>query len=158
MIQVRNAIEADRLDLFKLAVLMHRETDFAGLNFDARKAVDRIGDWIVGPDKLMAVAVDGDEVVGMLAATRGKPWFSNDLMLSEDLFFVRESHRGGRTAYRLMQHFMGWASLARVTHVRAGIATGEPGKGAARLYEHFGFRCVGGSYSLFPDYSMEKAR
>lgn len=147
---VRDAVLDDRLGLFKLAAAMHHETDFRSLTFDPQKALDRIASWIIAPDALMAVAEQNGEVVGMLAATSSCPWFTSDTIASEDLFFVRKDKRGSRTAFRLMQHFIAWAADKGAAHLRAGIATGEPGANAERLYEHFGFHRVGGSFSLFP--------
>lgn len=154
---VRDATEEDRFGLFKLAAAMHAETDFKVLRFNPHKAIDGLGAWIHSPDGLMAIAVQGSEVVGMLAATKRAPWFTNDLMASEDLFFVRQDKRGGRTAFRLFQHFMAWATVHGAAHVRAGIATGDAGTNAGRLYEHFGFHKVGGSYSLFIGADKEQA-
>lgn len=149
--QIRPAIEADRLALFKLAAAMHSETDFAGLQFDPAMALDGLGRWVHSSEGLMLVAADAGEVFGMLAATLRRPWFSPEIVVSEDLFFVRQDKRGGRCAYLLMRAFVQAAQAAGARHLRAGIATGDAGQPADRLYRHFGMRLVGGSYSLYFD-------
>lgn len=148
MTSIRKATEQDRLGLFKLAVAMHAETDFACLAFDPHKALDNLGNWIHHPDCLMLVAVDGDEVIGMLAAQARQAWFTSDWVASEDLFYVRADRRGGRTAYRLLGEYINWCAARGIRYGRAGISTGEPGKNAGRLYEHFGMRCTGACYSF----------
>lgn len=145
---IREAIEGDRLGLFKLAVEMHAETDFAAVEFDPEKALRELGAWIHHPDGLMLVADDSGDVVGMLAAQAKRPWFSSQEVASEDLFFVRKDRRGGRVAYRLLEAYVQWCAERGITYGRAGISTGEPGKNAGRLYEHFGMRCTGACYSF----------
>ena len=147
---VRHATEEDRFGLFRLAVDMHAETDFAGLAFDPERALNGLGGWIHGDGGLMLVAESGGEIVGMLAAAKKVPWFTSDVIASEDLFFVRKDFRGSPCAFRLMKAFLAWAEDRGAVHVRAGIATGDPGSNADRLYLHFGFHKVGGCYSLFP--------
>ncbi len=144
-LRVRRAVEDDRLGLFKLAVAMHRETSFRSYQFNPEKAVHGLGAWIHGG--LMAVAEKDGQVVGMLAARKQSPWFSEDRDVSEDLFYVAPEHRGGRAAYMLMREFMAWAAENAPCHVRAGVATGT-GPAAERLYQHFGMTHQGGNYAI----------
>lgn len=145
---VRKATEEDRFGLLKLSAAMHGETDFSCLEFDPRKCIENLGNWIHHPDGLMLVAHDGAEVVGMLAATAKQPWFSNQWVASEDLFYVRPDRRGGRLAFRLLAGYLEWVDSRGIHYGRAGISTGEPGKNAGRLYEHFGMRATGACYSF----------
>ena len=149
--QIRQAVESDRLALFKLAAVMHSETDFKGLQFDPAKALDGLGKWVHSPEGVMLVSDDAGDVCGMLAATIRAPWFSPDTVVSEDLFYVRADKRGGRCAFKLFRALVDLAKATGARHLRAGIATGDPGKPADRLYRHFGMQLVGGSYSLYFD-------
>ena len=153
MTHIRAATEDDRLGLFKLAVDMHAESDFSGFTLDPLKALDGLGAWIHSDKAVMLVAVDGADVVGMLAGQFIEPWFTQELMASEDLFFVRKDKRGGSLAYRLFKEFVAFSKARGATQIRAGISTGKAGYGAGRLYEKFGLQCVGGSYSLFTNKS-----
>lgn len=148
MLKVRNATENDRLGIFKLAVAMHRETDFGNFSFDPEKAINSIGLWLHGGLMLVVVdqAEDSEEVVGMMAASKKDPWFSQDVLVSEDFFYVREDKRGSRAAFLLMKGFIDWANEVGAHHLRAGVATGT-GPAAERLYEHFGMHYVGGNFS-----------
>jgi GNAT superfamily N-acetyltransferase len=153
MTEIRPATESDRFPLFKLAVAMHEETDFKSLDFDPQRALHNLGAWMHDDRNLMLVAERDGEIVGMMAANTNMPWFSSDLIASEDLLFVREDCRGSPIGYRLMRAFMGWARTMKVKHIRAGFSTGKPGKSAGRLYEVMGFHKVGDSYSLFPNFT-----
>lgn len=145
---VRNAIEADRLPLFKLAVAMHGETDFRHLRFNPEKALQSLHALIHDPMRLLLVAEHEGEVVGMLAACRLDLSFSDDPVAAEELFYVAPEHRGGMAAFKLIHTFVGWADLQGMKQVRAGVATGI-GRAAERLYQHFGLRYVGGNFSKF---------
>jgi GNAT superfamily N-acetyltransferase len=144
---VRFATENDRFGLFKLAALMHRETDFRHFDFDPKTALDGLGDWIHGqPNRFMLVAEHDFAVVGMLGVAIRKTWFGADTFASEELFYVHPGHRGSRAAYYLMRAFVEQAKERGADHLRAGVAT-STGKAAERLYERFGMFYVGGNFS-----------
>lgn len=148
---VRLAIESDRMAIFKLAVFMHQETDFANYQFNPEKAVNYIGAWIHGaPDHYLIVAERAGQVIGMLFLSVKAPWFSDDLMASEDVFYVHPDHRGSRAAYLMMREFCRLAHSGGARHLRAGVATGS-GPAAERLYQHFGMHYVGGNFSAHID-------
>lgn len=143
MLKVRRAIEADRLPVFKMCVLMHRETDFRNFELDPEKLLNGVGNWI--HTQALFVVEDGDNVVGMLAATIRETWFGPEPFASEELFYVIPEYRGTRAAFLLMKAYMSWAEEQGVKHIRAGVATGGA-PGAERLYEHFGMQRMGGNY------------
>jgi len=144
---VRLAVEADRLPIFKLSVHMHQETDFSSYHFDPQKAINNIGAWIHGGDeRFLLVAEKDGVVVGMLFAALKRPWFGDDLLASEEVFYVQPEHRGSRAAYILMREFCSIAKARGARHLRAGVATGS-GPAAERLYQHFGMHYVGGNFS-----------
>lgn len=144
---VRLAHEGDRLDLFKLAVLMHSETDFRHYHFNPRKALDGLGEWICrDAGRFMLVAEHDEVVIGMLGLVMRNTWFGEDIMASEELFYVHPEHRGTRAAYYLMEGFVALAHERGAHHLRAGVATAT-GNAAERLYQRFGLFYVGGNFS-----------
>jgi GNAT superfamily N-acetyltransferase len=145
MLRVRRATEEDLVDLFKLSVLMQRETDFSAFSFNPEKTINSISEWLQG--NAVFVADDGDEIVGMLAASKRTHAFSDDEVACEDVFFVRQDKRGTRAGYLLMKSFIEWAGDSGARHVRAGVSTGT-GSAAERLYQHFGMKHMGGNFSL----------
>lgn len=150
-ITVRLATEEDRFGLFKLAALMHRETDFSRYDFEPMKALDGLGSWIHGaPNRYMIVAERDGEVIGMMSMAIKDTWFGNDLMASEEVFYVRPDCRGSRAAFSMMREFCRIANERGAKHLRAGVATGS-GPAAEKLYQHFGMHYVGGNFSAHID-------
>ena len=145
MLKVRRATEDDHLDLFKLAVQMHRETDFQHFTLNPEKLFNSIGNWIHHESGICLVAIKDNTLVGMMFGTIMPTWFSDDLVAREDLLFVRPDHRGGRTAYILVRSFMEAVKGAGIKHVQTGVSTGS-GQGAERLYRHFGLTYMGGNF------------
>ena len=145
MMKVRRAVEEDRLPIFKMCVLMHRETDFQNFELDPHKLLNGVGNWIHG--HTMFVVEEEGQVVGMLAANVRETWFGPESFASEELFYVIPEYRGTRAAFLLMKAFMSWAEEQGFKHVRAGVATGGA-PGAERLYEHFGMHRMGGNYVI----------
>jgi GNAT superfamily N-acetyltransferase len=141
-ITVRRATDADVLGMFKLCVQMHETTLYSRYRFSPEKCVSQIIGWIA--NALALVAMNGDEAVGMMVATRRGLWFSDDEVAGEDVIYVREDARGSRAAFLLVREFKEWAAAQGVVDARAGVTTGHTSAG--RLYEHFGGRNVGSNY------------
>lgn len=146
MLKVRRATPNDHLGVFKLAVLMHAETDFKHYTFSPVKTLKSIADWDNGGSRALFVADSDGDLVGMLAAAVEDMAFSDDVVAAENVFFVRDDMRGSRAAYLLMRGFRNWADEIGAGHIRAGVATGT-GWAAHRLYEHFGMDCVGSNFT-----------
>lgn len=144
MLTVRKATENDLLDVFKLVVAMHMETEFRKFNFNPEKALRELHNWI--QNHFFVVVVDDGRVVGMMAGSKRDQWYSDDVLAAEDLLYVAQENRGTRAAYLLMREFMRWADQIGAQHIRAGVATGT-GAGAERLYKHFGMNYVGGNFT-----------
>lgn len=143
MLRVRQATEDDRLSLFKLCVHMHKETDFSHLQLNPEKLIHQLGAWI--HDRVALVADNEGELIGMMFATVAPPWWSDEPFVTEDLLYVLPEHRGGRAAYMLIRELVHWTKKQGMKHIRTGVSTGT-GRGAERLYEHFGFNYVGSNY------------
>lgn len=144
--KIRTATDHDRLALFKLAVAMHRETDFRAFQLDPEKMVASLGFWTTNQDALALLAEHDDAgPIGFFLAKVTTPWFSGDITAVEDCFYVLPEHRGSRAAYMLVREFMAWARRRGAVHVRAGVSSGR-GRGGERLYEHFGMSNKGGNF------------
>lgn len=141
--QIRQAIEADRLTLFKLCVAMTEETDFKNYVLNPQKMIDSIGVWM--HNSMLLVAEKDGEVVGILMGKMTTPWYSDEPAAVEDFFYVKPEHRGSRAGYMLVRGFMAWAKEHGALHVRAGVSSGC-GAAGGRLYEHFGMNHMGGNY------------
>ena len=144
MLTVRRATQNDLLDIFKLCVAMHQETDFGNFPLNPEKMIAQLSHW--KDHSLLLVAEDDGKIVGMMAGSKRDQWYSDEFLAAEDFIFVDKDHRGTRAAFLLMREFMQWATQAGAKHIRAGVATGT-GAAAERLYKHFGLNFVGGNYT-----------
>jgi GNAT superfamily N-acetyltransferase len=145
MLTVRRATEDDHLDLFKLLVPMHRETDFQHYVLNPEKSFASLGNWIHNKNNLCFVAINEVKIVGAMFGTVAPLWFSDELVAREDLLYVHPDYRGGRAAYILAKAFLEAAKSAGIKHVQAGVSTGL-GQGAERLYRHLGMTYMGGNF------------
>ena len=144
--KIRPATEDDRLALFKLAVAMHRETDFQRFELNPGKTLDSLGYWIASPDALALLAEhDTAGPVGFFLGKVTAPWFSDELAAVEDCFYVLPERRGSRAAFYLVREFLAWGKARGAWHARAGVSSGS-GRAGERIYEHFGMKNMGGNF------------
>jgi hypothetical protein len=76
--------------------------EFARVSFPIHRMTvspDRIAQFtheqILNPDCIKLVLVEEDVVFGLLVALVTKPFFSDDIVLQELVWYVKERHRGG---------------------------------------------------------------
>ena len=143
MLQTRHATEEDRLDLFKLCIQMHKETDFRHFPINPEKLLNNLGHWI--HSGLSLLVVDDGKIVGMLFASIRNSWFSDDNYAAEDILYVLPEYRGTRAAFMLVRGLNHWVKQIGIKHLTAGVSTGT-GPGAERLYKHFGMNHMGGNF------------
>lgn len=143
-IRIRRAVEADRISLFKLCILMHPETDYRNYAIDPEKILESLRGWI--ENGIVLVAERDDAIIGLMLGTVTEPWFSSEVVAREDFLYVLPSFRGGRAAYLLVRTFLEMVKESGIRHVQAGVSTGA-GAGAERLYEHFGLTRMGSNFS-----------
>lgn len=152
MITIRQATQDDVLDVFKMCIAMHQETQFKAFELNPLKMVNSISAWAGGAMLLVAekVTETARELVGMMVASVFEPWYSQEKMAVEELLYVKPEYRGGRAAFMLVREFVTWAGRSGAKHIRAGASTGT-GDAAEKLYRHFGFEYVGGNYFAHVD-------
>jgi GNAT superfamily N-acetyltransferase len=144
--KIRSGTEDDRLALFKLCLAMHAETDFMHYSLSPEKLWAGLSAWLHSATAAMFIAEhDTAGVVGFFACKQVRPWFSDDLCVVEDCFYVAEQHRGSRAAYMLVKRFIEWKNEVQALHWRAGVSSGA-GPAGERLYAHFGMKNMGGNF------------
>lgn len=143
MLKIRPGTESDVVNLFKLCVQMHRETDFKHISINPEKVISNLGFWI--NDGLLLVAEKDDKLIGMMFASVKKPWFSDEEYATEDILYVVPEYRGTRAGFLLVRGLLDWVKEKGFKHVRAGVSTGT-GQAAEKLYRHFGMEYMGGNF------------
>lgn len=140
----RLATTNDIQAMCELGRLMHGESSFAPLDFDAAvlaKTLERLH----ADGQFLAVAeAESGEVVGALVGMAVPSFFGRDLVANDLGLFVAPAHRHGLVAARLIRAFVAWAEARGAKQVRPGVSTGHPG--AERLLEALGFARVGAAF------------
>lgn len=134
-------------DVIKLAVEFHEETS-QHLTFEADQ-IRRYGRAIQNDFDRESynawVAYKNDEPVGFLVATCSEYFFSRQLSARQELWFVKQGHRGSRIAFDLIRAFEDWGRLLGAVELFTGVATGDVPKQRkiSRILEKIGYPRVG---------------
>jgi GNAT superfamily N-acetyltransferase len=86
--------------------------------------------------------------VGLLIGGAQKMLFTNDLVGSIQVFAVLPGHASERAGLRLFRTFLKWALDQGVKSVNFGVTSGDNIDKLDRFVTRFGFRRVGGHYTL----------
>ena len=144
--KLRLATINDLPDLVLLGRQMHEESTFASMDFDMEIVKETLAD-LMNKNQFVVVAEDiNGTVIGGMAGSVTQSWFGKDLIANDLALFIRQDHRGGLIAYKLIQHFVRWARLAGANQIRPGVTTGN--KNAEALYERLGFKRCGSTYFM----------
>ena len=144
--KLRLATVNDLPDIVVLRRQLHEDTTFASMDFDMEIITETITD-LMNKNQFVVVAEDiNGTVIGGMAGSVTQSWFGKDLIANDLSLFVRQDHRGGFIAYRLIQHFVRWARLAGAKQIRPGVITGN--ENAEALYERLGFKRCGSTYFM----------
>lgn len=132
-------IRSARLEDVPQLVVLGEE--FANLSFAAHRmkvSPDRIAQFtheqILNPDCIKLVLVDGTVVFGLLVALITKPFFSDDIVLQELVWYVKQGCREG------MLLLIELEKQARIRGVSKMVMGYKPGFiDMAKIYSHQGF-------------------
>ena len=96
--------------------------------------------WAPGPDGFTAVAMDGDEVMGVVLRQPNRPGRGSHVATAS--FMVSPAARGHGVGRRLGEYALGWAKDAgfRAMQFNAVVDTNSA---AVRLWESLGFDTIG---------------
>ena len=145
---IRQATQDDTPALVALGRDMHAESNYASIDY-CPEHVARFLAWLRDSEHgLVAVAVEGDTVIGYLLGLAVPAWFGNgkDLIAEELGLYVRPSARRAGVALELARAYKDWGLALGARQLRAGSSAGEAGHAAGRLYEGLGFDYTGGCF------------
>lgn len=146
MATYRRALPQDLGQLMGLAREMHAETSFRTLSFDAPKAATEVMDCVLNPNMFVCVAEKDDRILGMIAAYLAKPFFSDDLVVYDHIWYVGKEGRNGLVGPRLLKHVAEWARLAGAKAVFVTLGSDIKQERVGKLVERLGYRQLGGYY------------
>lgn len=146
MATYRRALPDDLPALLQLSKEMHEETSFRALSFSAAKTATEIMSSILNPNMLFLVAEDREKIVGMVAAYLDKPYFSEDLVVYDHVWYVGKEGRGSMVGPRLLKHVAEWARLCRAKAVFVTLGSDVSQERVGKLVERLGYSRLGGYY------------
>ena len=142
---IRPANPFDLPQLLDLGARMHAESPrFSRLAFSRARLHDTLRHLMTHPLGFLWVAMDGEAVIGGMAAIASQHWASNDLLATDLALFIDPAHRGGLSPVRLVNRYRWWATheiKARI--VQVGVTTGVQTETTAQLFERLGLKRCG---------------
>jgi ribosomal protein S18 acetylase RimI-like enzyme len=128
------------IDLVKEAT---EETSWGDETFCPLRSLDTLTEMITNPGDLVAVAVKGTELAGVIIGTTHNSMFSPTLHASMCVWYVRPEHRGGWAGYRLARIYRDWARLMGATTAYFDVNSGVNNDLAGKLACKLGFTHIG---------------
>ena len=146
MTQYRIPTAEDLPEIIRLAKEMHSETSFSTLTFDEDKARGEILFCLQNPQNFVCAAEKDGRLVGIIAVYLSSPFFSNDRVVYDHLWYVSKEARGTIVGSRLLEFASGWAKYqdAKAIFLTLGSDIGSDRVG--KLAELHGYRQLGGYY------------
>jgi GNAT superfamily N-acetyltransferase len=146
MATYRRALPEDLPGILALAKEMHAETSFRTLSFSESKAATEIVSCILNPNMFVAVAEDRGQILGIIAAYLDAPFFSDDPVVYDHIWFVGKAARGSMVGPRLLKHLSEWARLCRAKAVFVTLGSDVSQDRVGKLVERLGYSRLGGYY------------
>jgi RimJ/RimL family protein N-acetyltransferase len=123
-----------------------RETSWGDEDVCPVRSLYTLTSLISDPRHLVAVAEEGDELVGVVIATIEPSMFSANTHAAMHVWYVRPKYRGSRAAYRLARVYRDWARLMGVRTAYFDVNSLVNNDLAGRIAEKLGFSHIGNSY------------
>jgi len=146
MANYRRAYPEDLPAIVALAEEMHAETSFRSLSFSKSKAAAEVLSCILNPNMLVLVGEKDGRILGLIAAYLDKPYFSEDLVVYDHIWYVGKEGRGSMVGPRLLKHVAEWARLCRAKAVFVTLGSDVSQERVGKLVERLGYSRLGGYY------------
>lgn len=148
---IRNATSSDIAPLIRFGYLIHAESKFSTLSFDAEK-VQQTLESITGSKNgthCCFIAENSEkELIGVFIGCMEEYFFSRSLMAHSILIYVHPKWRGSSAAVKFIHAFRKWAMNREALEVCIGVASGVTIGRTDRFLKRLGFSVTGGNYSM----------
>ena len=142
----RRPVPEDLPQIMRLAKEMHAETSFKTLSFDEAKAATEIMSCLMNPNMFVCVAERDGNLVGIVAAYLSAPYFSEDRVVYDHIWYVGKEARGTPVGPRLLKLLTEWAGLCRAKAVFVTLGSDVSQERVGKLVERLGYSRLGGYY------------
>lgn len=130
VLNIRTATAEDVAGLVALSEIWHRDCEIYG-EFDPVRVAQMLNRLLALEERIVIVAEDRGELVGMLFGLTIERWFSADRVAQILAVVVRPEHRGGNAADRILSEFQAQA-LQRGAYIAEVSMLAGHGFAAAR--------------------------
>lgn len=142
MLEVRRMVTSDVDDVERLlGRRMRNETAYRSVDYNIDKARAYLRNCHFG-----AIALLNNEPIGMFTGCVTPYFFGNDLIASEELWYVVPEHRSSSAALRLLRMFEDWARSYNVKEICIGLSSGADAERVGRFLMKKGYGHLGGLY------------
>lgn len=146
MIKYKLPTAEDLSEILRLAREMHSETSFRDLSFDEDRARSEIFSCINDPQNFVCVAEKEGRLVGVIGVYLASPFFSNDRVVYDHLWFVSKEVRGSMVGPRLLRFVSQWATYQDAKAIFLTLGSGIGSERTGKMAELHGYRQLGGYY------------
>lgn len=153
MTKIRFAIEKDIPELISLGRDIYQESQQKGLGFSEIRLKNQLKACLQPNSKnyCVFVAERNGRIIGVFWGHIDQHFFSEALVATEYMFYVKPDFRGTSAALRLMHAYKTWAKNRKAQEIMICMTIGvEPGK-FDKFVQKLGFKYVGGNYSMRVD-------
>ncbi len=144
---IRRATVIDITALIKLG-RKHYETSQHSYGFDESMFALNLVELITNNEYITLVAEVDNKVVGYFSGMVVTVIYSKVLIAKEVIFFVESEHRGKQLGKGLITEYVKWAKETGVDYVQIENSTHADPERIAKLYQHYGFNKIGGTYQM----------
>ena len=136
----------DLPEILRLAREMHSETSFRDLSFDEAKASKEILFCLMDPQNFVCVAEKDGHLVGLIGVYLSSPFFSNDRVVYDHIWFVSKEVRGSMVGPRLRRIVSQWATYQDAKAIFLTLGSDIGSERTGKMAELHGYRQLGGYY------------
>ena len=144
---IRPPLEGDIETLLDLGAQMHRESAYSFLPYDRQKVRAFIVSYI--EDRItrcsLVAEIDG-AIIGMIGGTIMDYYFCHEVLVADEILFVRSDHRTGMAALALIRGLQKWATHQGARELCLSVSSSVNYEATDKLYERLGFNRVGGVF------------
>lgn len=141
---IRNAKKEDIFELTKMAMAMHKESDFNDVPFNFRFTYDFLSFTLEDEDCCVFVLEKEGQIVGAFLGGVTPFFFSSKLKAYDTALFVLPEHRGGSAALKLLRQFETWAIEKGALKIYVSVSTNN--SKADVFYDKMGYKRLGGVF------------
>ncbi len=144
---IRAPLVGDIEALIELGAEMHQESAYAFLPYDRGQVRALIIQYIEDRTTRCGLVAETDgTLIGMIGGAAMDYYFCHEILVADEVLFVRRDRRGSMAAARLIRGLQEWATRCGARELCLSVSTNVHHDATGRLYERLGFTKVGGIF------------